>query len=317
MKWPRLRVAISACLLGERVRFDGGHRRDDFVLGLLDRYVEWIPVCPEVEVGMGIPREPVILVGNPESPRLIGRRSGQDWTDRMEQWAAVRLEELSALDLDGFILKKGSPSCGLFRVPVYTESGTPRWTGPGLFARALIRRFPLLPIEEEGRLRDPILRERFIAALFTYRRWRDWQKSSPGPEGFIRFHTTHKLFLMARSPACLQHLGRLTAAAGKRWPAILQDYEAWLAKAMREPLSRGRAANALYHALGFLKHALPDQERQELAEHLRAYQEGRVPLVVPLTLFRHHIQKTSVPEWLRQQVLWQPYPEELVWRSSL
>jgi len=317
MEWPRLRIGISACLLGEPVRFDGGHRRDDFVRRLLDPYVEWIPVCPEAEVGMGIPREPVILVGDPASPRLVGRRSGRDWTEAMERWAAARLEELAALDLDGFILKKGSPSCGLFRVPVHTESGMPGRTGSGLFARALVRRWPMLPVEEEGRLRDPALRERFIAALFTYRRWRDWQRSFPEPEGLIRFHTAHKLFLMARSPARLQRLGQLAARAGRRWPEILPDYEAELAQAMGELLTRGRVANALHHALGYLRRMLPDPERQELIERIQAYQEGRVPLIVPLTLFRHHLQKASAPEWLRQQILWHPYPEELVWRSPL
>jgi uncharacterized protein YbbK (DUF523 family) len=161
-----IRLGISACLLGEAVRYDGGHKRDAFLTETLAAHVKWVPVCPEVELGLGIPREAIRLIGDPAAPRLVQEESGVDLGDRMRHYAARRAEELAALDLDGYVLKRASPSCGLFRVKVYRHNGVPSADGRGLFAAALVERLPALPVEEEGRLSDPAPRENFIERVF-------------------------------------------------------------------------------------------------------------------------------------------------------
>jgi len=164
------RIGISACLLGQKVRHDGGHKRDLFVTEILSRFVEWVPVCPELEAGMGVPRETVRLMGNPSNPRMVADRSGKDWSREMEVYSRKRLEKLSGMNLSGYILKKNSPSCGMERVKVYGKGGAPKLKGRGLFAQSLMTAFPLLPVEEEGRLNDLALRENFIARVFAYHR---------------------------------------------------------------------------------------------------------------------------------------------------
>ena len=190
-----LRLGISRCLLGEAVRFDGGHKRDAFLTDVLGRYVEWVPVCPEVEAGLGTPREAMRLIGTPQQPRLVAIRSGQDHTRAMEVMAAKRLDDLAGSDLSGFVFKKDSPSCGVERVRTYNEHGMPGRKGVGLFARAFLGRFPLTPVEEEGRLCDPLLRENFIERVFCYRRWQDLMNSGATRQGVVRFHTVHKYLL--------------------------------------------------------------------------------------------------------------------------
>ncbi|MFN3928143.1 MAG: YbgA family protein [Thermoflexus sp.] len=303
------RIGISACLLGERVRFDGGHQRDAFLVDWLGPHVEWVPVCPELEIGLGSPREPLRLVGDPEHPRLVGTRSGADFTRTMQQWAACRLAELT--DLDGFILKKNSPSCGLFRVRVYNDRGVAERTGQGIFARVLLERFPWLPVEEEGRLRDVAIREHFIERVFVRWRWRTWVERAPTPHRLIRFHTAHKLILMAHSPSFLARLGCLVAEAGRRWPEALLEYAQLLPRALQAPASRPRRANALAHLMGFLRDQLSREDRQELAEVIEGYRQGRFPLIVPMMLLRHHLRRTSLPAWIHQQAFLDPYPEEL------
>jgi uncharacterized protein YbbK (DUF523 family) len=165
-----LRLGISRCLLGEEVRFDGGHRRDNFLTEVLGRYVEWVPVCPEVETGLGTPREAMRLVGDPQHPRLVTIKSGADHTRALERMTTNRIAELKDLDVSGYVFKKGSPSCGIERVRIYNEHGMPSRNGVGLFARAFIEQFTLIPVEEEGRLCEPTLRENFIERVFCYRR---------------------------------------------------------------------------------------------------------------------------------------------------
>jgi len=182
------RIGISACLLGQRVRHDGGHKRDLFVTEILSRFVEWVPVCPEVEAGMGVPRETVRLVGNPSHPRMVADRSGKDWSREMEAYSRKRLEKLSSMNLSGYILKKNSPSCGMERVKVYGKGGAPKLKGRGLFARSLMTALPLLPVEEEGRLNDLALRENFIARVFAYHRWQNLLSGARSPRPLIKFH---------------------------------------------------------------------------------------------------------------------------------
>ena len=243
-----IRIGISSCLLGEEVRFDGGHKRDSFLVDTFGKWVEWVMVCPEVEVGMGTPRETLRLVRDKGELRMVTRKTGVDHTSAMNAWARRRVQALAREDLCGYVLKKDSPSCGMERVKVYDAHASPARTGVGLFAAVLLARFPLLPVEEEGRLSDPRLRENFVERVFAYRRVRSffaghWPSTRPGhPEraerwtvgGLVRFHTAHKLLLMAHSPAAYQRLGRLVAgakAADRR--ALHERYEREFMEALK------------------------------------------------------------------------------------
>jgi uncharacterized protein YbbK (DUF523 family) len=208
-----VRIGISRCLLGDGVRYDGGHKRDAFLTDVLGRFVEWVPVCPEVEAGLGTPREAMRLVGHDEGPRLITIKHGTDHTQMMTRFSERRVRELDALDLSGYVFKKGSPSCGIERVRLYNEHGMPTRNGVGLFAQAVMERFPLIPVEEEGRLNDPVLRENFIERMFCYRRWRDLTAGRVTRGAIVSFHTAHKYLLLAHSQAHYQALGRLVADA--------------------------------------------------------------------------------------------------------
>ena len=209
----KIRLGISACLLGEPVRFDGGHQWDRFITDTLGQYVEFVPVCPEAECGLGVPREAMRLVGDPEAPRLMTVRTKVDLTDRMVTWARKRVEELEQEDLCGFIFKSKSPSSGMERVKVYHEAaqGAPVTRGVGMFARIFMEHFPLLPVEEEGRLHDPVLRENFIERIFVLQRWRELLAARPNLGDLVAFHTRHKLLILAHSPNHYRELGRLVA----------------------------------------------------------------------------------------------------------
>ncbi len=315
----RPRLGISACLLGEAVRFDGQHKHDGFLTGTLGDYVTWVSVCPEVEAGMGTPREPVRLVDRPEGPIMVGVNSGDDWTSRMRTFSADRADQLAAMDLDGFVLKKDSPSCGMERVRVYPSSGegSPSRDGRGLFAAALLRRLPLLPAEEEGRLNDPGLRENFIERIFAYHRWRRFLADDPGPGDLVAFHTAHKLALSAHDDQRYRALGRLVATAGSAdFDQLLDAYGEGFMEALRAPATRKKHANALYHLLGYLKDALDAEDRQELVELIERYRTGQVPLIVPMTLFQHHFRRHP-DEWVGTQTYLAPYPAELMLRNHV
>jgi uncharacterized protein YbgA (DUF1722 family)/uncharacterized protein YbbK (DUF523 family) len=318
MPRPKLRLGVSACLLGEKVRFDGQHKRSGFLVDVLGQFVEWVPVCPELEVGMGVPREPVRLVGSAASPRLVAERSGADHTEAMLRYAAARVRELEALDLAGYVTKKDSPSCGLERVRVHTgRGGPPRRDGTGLFARALVERLPLLPVEEEGRLEDPSLRESFIERIFAYARWQAAVAGGLRRGDLVAFHTAHKLALMAHSPAAYRRLGALVGEVAKRpLRATVEDYGLGFMEALRVPATRGRHANVLQHMAGYLRDLLPPGDRAELAEVIADYGRGLVPLVVPLTLLRHHVRREGIA-YLAGQTYLDPDPKELMLRNRV
>jgi uncharacterized protein YbbK (DUF523 family) len=216
-----LRLGISRCLLGDEVRFDGGHRRDTFLTEVLGRYVEWVPVCPEVEAGLGTPREAMQLVGDPQGPRLVTIKSRTDHTGALETMTTNRIVELKELDLSGYVFKKGSPSCGIERVRIYNENGQASRNGVGLFARAFTEQFPLIPVEEEGRLCDPTVRENFIERVFCYRRWQDLVQSGVLRQDLVQFHTAHKYLLLAHHPQQYEALGRLISQAHQYRPKEL------------------------------------------------------------------------------------------------
>jgi uncharacterized protein YbgA (DUF1722 family)/uncharacterized protein YbbK (DUF523 family) len=318
MPRQKLRVGVSACLLGQNVRYDGNHKRDPFLVDVLGPFVQWVPVCPELEVGMGVPREPIRLVGRPSAPSLVAERSGTDHTEAMRAFAERRVAELAAEDLSGYVVKKDSPSCGLERVRVWPRSGgPPRREGTGAFAAVLRERLPLLPVEEEGRLHDPVLRESFIERLFVHDRWKRAVAEGMRRGDLVAFHTAHKLTVLAHSPAAYRRLGALVGGLGKgSIRAALEAYGALLMEALRVPATRGRHVNVLQHMLGYFRDVLPAAERRELEETVNDFRRGLVPLVVPLTLFRHHVRKHEV-SYLAGQAYLDPDPKELMLRNHV
>lgn len=314
----RMRVGVSSCLLGARVRYDGAHKRDRFLVEQLGRFVEWVPVCPELEVGMGVPREAVRLVrADGALLRMIGNRSGEDWTERMNAFAAKRVRALD--DLCGYVLKSKSPSCGMERVKVYGPAGAGRPTrdGVGLFAAALRARCPNLPVEEEGRLQDPALRENFIERLFAYHRVRRLWAARWTVKDLIAFHTAHKLALLAHSEVGYRALGRLVARAKVMpRPELRAAYEDAFMRTLGALATRARHTNVLMHMLGHLRAKVEPRDRAELLALVHDYRRGLVPLVVPVTLLRHYVARLDV-SYLAGQSYLEPHPRELMLRNHV
>jgi uncharacterized protein YbgA (DUF1722 family)/uncharacterized protein YbbK (DUF523 family) len=312
-----IRLGISSCLLGQNVRYNGGHKLDRYLHDTLGRFVEWVPVCPEVECGLGVPRESMRLVGDPAAPRLVTARTGIDHTGRMQRWAEGRLDELAGEDLSGFVFKSASPSSGLKAVKVYDEKGSPSRRGVGLFARAFTERFPLLPAEDEGRLNNPVLRENFIERVFVYRRWTDFERSDGSIRGLVGFHTDHKLLVMSHDPRAVSALGAIVAAAkGRPRVAVLGEYVAGLMRALGLEATVKKNVNVLQHAMGYFKTQLAADEKAELLEVIGDYHRGHVPLVVPLVLLRHYVRRLD-DAYLARQVWLHPHPVELALRNHV
>lgn len=311
----KIRLGISSCLLGNKVRYDGGHKLDHFLTDTLGAHVEYVPVCPEVEVGLPIPREALRLVGDPLDPRLVTNRSGEDITERMRSWASRRLDELEKEDLCGFIFKSGSPSSGMERVRVYDSGGVPRKTGVGIFAQAFMERFPSLPVEDEGRLNDPDLRENFIERIFALRRWRELEKGEFTVGALVKFHSAHKLQIMAHSPKHYAEMGRLVAHGAEMEASDLaRAYRGMFLEALGHHATPGRNANVLKHIAGYFRKRLDSSERQELSETIENYRTGLFPLIVPVTLINHYVLKYDDP-YLKQQHFLRPHPLELKLRN--
>jgi uncharacterized protein YbgA (DUF1722 family)/uncharacterized protein YbbK (DUF523 family) len=317
-----VRIGISACLLGQRVRYDGGHKRDPFLIETVGRHVEWVPVCPELELGLGVPRETIRLVRAEvraeEGPRLIASKTGRDLTEAMRAFAKARIAELAPLDLCGYVLKKDSPSCGMERVRVHEPGGGARRDGRGLFAQALLDAQPLLPVEEEGRLNDPRLREGFFVRVFAYRRLRDLFAAPRWSLGdLVRFHTAEKLLLMAHDVEAYRALGRLVAGARAHPRAELRDrYRDAFMAALRRQATTRKHTNVLQHAQGHLKRLCTPDERAELSDVIDEFRRGLVPLIVPITLLRHHVRRHGV-EYLSGQTYLEPHPRELMLRNHV
>jgi len=313
----KIRLGVSACLLGQPVRYDGGHKWDRFLTDTLGRYVDFVPVCPEVECGLPVPREAMRLVGDPRAPRLVTIHTGRDLTDQMLTWARRRVEELAGADLQGFIFKSGSPSSGMERVRVYRESGQPGKTGVGLFARAFMDRFPLLPVEDEGRLHDPKLRETFIEAVFTVKRWRDTLAQPLSWKRLSDFHARHKLLLLSHSPEHYRALGKVAAhRPGTDLQAAYDAYQTLLLEALRRKTTPKKHANVLMHMLGYFKADLSADEKQEVLELIEAHRQGVLPLIVPVTLISHFVRKYRQP-YLHDQYYLHPHPLELQLRNHV
>ena len=319
-----IRIGVSSCLLGEEVRFDGGHKRNEFLIETFGKFVEFVPFCPEMALGLGAPRESLRLVrdeSEPEDPargvRLVGNRSGVDMTEAMQALASERACALVNVGLSGYVLKKDSPTCGMERVRVYTANGMPSRGGRGLFAEALIAAMPNLPVEEEGRLSDARLRENFIERVFAYYQMRAFFDAGWKVGGLVAFHTVHKLTLMAHSPHAYAEMGRMVAEA-KRVPAaeMRERYESEFMAAMSKLATPARHVNVMHHMAGYLREHLDADGRREMLGLIEDYRNGLVPLVVPLTLIRHHVRRFDIA-YLKAQTYLEPHPKELMLRNHV
>lgn len=310
-----IKIGISSCLLGERVRYDGGHKLDRFLTDTLGRYVEYVPVCPEFECGFGVPREPFRLIGDPDTPRFVTSRTNKDYTERMIEWSQKRVDELKKDDLCGFIFKSKSPSSGMERVKVYNEKGMPAKKGTGIFAKAFMANFPLLPVEDDGRLHDLKLRENFIERVFALKRWRDLLIKKKSPGLLVNFHTEHKLLILSHSPKHQSIMGKLVAKE-KDIPIeqLYDTYQKLLMEALKLKTTLKKNVNVLQHMLGFFKQQLSGDEKQEMLEVIDQYRNGYIPLIVPITLMRHYVRKYD-QAYLKRQYYLYPHPLELKLRN--
>ncbi len=307
-----IRIGVSSCLLGEAVRYNGGHQQDRFLTGTLARLVRFVPVCPEVELGLGVPRPTLRLVESAVGVRLAYSDGGADITDAMRVYAHRRVDALETEDLSGYILKAKSPSCGMERVKVYSPAGMPEKAGRGVFADVLMERMPALPVEEEGRLHDPALRENFFERVFAYRRRKDLFSTAWTLGDLVRFHTREKLLLLAHEPEGYKHLGRLVGdASSKAREELRREYEARHGAALEKRATRVRHVNVLQHAAGYASNQLASRERAELTRLIEEYGSGTIPRVVPVTLIRHLALRFGI-DYLLDQHYFSPHPRELM-----
>jgi len=311
-----IKIGVSSCLLGKEVRYNGGHSRDLYITDVLGRYFTFVDVCPEVEAGFGIPRETLRLVGDPKTPRLLTSRTGKDRTEIMKNWARKRVKELERENLCGFIFKSKSPSSGMERVKVYTEKGVPGSNkGVGLFARAFMGHFPLLPVEEEGRLHDMALRENFIERIFALKRWRQMAEQKKNRGKIVAFHTEHKLQIMSHSQKLYRDMGRLVARVkDMELESFYQQYETMFMQALSLKATVKKNVNVLQHMAGYFKKSLSRDEKQELQEVIEQYHRLYTPLIVPVTLINHYVRKYG-QEYLQNQYYLNPHPIELKLRN--
>ncbi len=313
----KIKLGISTCLLGEPVRYDGGHKLDRFLKDTLGQYVDYVPVCPEVECGLGTPRESMHLEGEPGAIRLVTTRTKTDLTDRMVSWCLQKVSELESENLCGFIFKSNSPSSGMERVKVLDQNGVPRKTGAGIFARIFMEHFPLIPVEDEGRLHDPALRENFIERIFALKRWRESFTQGEKTARLIEFHSRHKLQIMAHSLGGAREIGKLVAGA-KDIPAgeLFEKYEKMLMEGLRLKSTIKKNTNVLQHIMGYFKKRLTPDEKLELTEVIDQYYGGYLPLIVPVALLKHYVRKYEQP-YLKDQSYLDPHPVELQLRNHV
>ena len=291
----KIKLGISTCLLGENVRYDGGHKRDRYLTDVLGPFVQWTPICPEVDCGLPVPRESMRLVGSPQAPRLMTHRTRIDHTDRMVSWANQRLDQLEHEHVCGFVFKSKSPSSGMRDIKVYNDAGFPVGQSAGIFAKLLMERFPLLPVEDEGRLNDAALRENFIERVFVHHRLQKLLQNADRA-GLVDFHTDHKLLIMAHSEKHLRELGKLVAAPNRRaFAELLHDYFVTLMTALKLHATVRKNVNVLHHIVGYFKKQLDTDEKRELLHVIDDYHRGLIPLIAPVTLINFLVHKYNEP----------------------
>ena len=312
---PAIRIGISACLLGEQVRYDGGHKRLPFASDELARHFDFVKICPEQAIGMGVPRPTIRLVGDPDSPRLVGSSdSSLDVTEKMTVFAR---DTAATLDyISGYILCAKSPSCGMERVPVYSDSGVGLGkVGVGLFAKQLMAAHPLLPVEENGRLNDVHLRENFVLRVVAYARWQAMAAEGLNAKRLQDFHRRHKFLLLAHNQPIYRELGPIVAEAGDV-NEIGDRYISKFMQAIRHPASVKNHTNTLMHIQGFFKEHLDASDKAQLSEVIRDYSEGLLPLLVPLEMLGMFLKKYQV-DYLLDQYYFTPYPRDMKLRMGL
>lgn len=313
----KIKVGISSCLLGNEVRFDGGHKHSKICSESLSRYFDFVAECPEIGIGMGTPRKPIRLIGNVNSPLLVSVHDNSiNHTEKMLEFSHQKAKEHS--DLCGYIFMKNSPSCGLFRVKVYQENGyTTQEPGRGLYASVITKEYPLLPVEESGRLIDPTLRENFITRVFAYHNWQQLVQLGLSYQRIIDFHSGYKYSLMAHAPASYAELGRMLADSGKYdVDTLANSYFVLLMTALGKIATRKTHTNVLMHLQGYLKKTISSQEKQELVKLIDQYRTAQIPLIVPITLLKHHFNNHPDP-YLAKQAYLQPYPDDLSLRNAI
>ncbi len=313
----KIKLGISSCLLGNNVRYDGGHKRERYITDTLGIYFDWFAVCPEVEFGLSVPREAMRLVGDPSYPSLVTIRTGIDHTEGMLKWAGKKMKELEREELCGFIFKSKSPSSGIGGVKVYTPSGMPRQGGAGIFGGAFMRYFPLIPVIDEGRLHDPKFRENFIERVFVYRRWKDFLNNNPTVKDLIAFHTEHKLLILSHSAKHLTALGQLVADAKKYdLKELFEKYIRLLMEGIRLIATVRKNTNVLLHITGYFKQYLTSEDKQELLGIIDQYHKKYAPLIVPIVIINHYVRQFDQQYLLRQYYL-HPHPLELMLRNHV
>ena len=312
----KIKIGISACLTGKKVRYDGSQKQDHYITDTLGQYFDFISVCPEVEYGLPVPREPMHLAGVPENPRLVTVRTGIDHTEGMNKWAEERLRELDKQKLCGFIFKSRSPSSGMKGVKVYDEKGVPHPSGVGIFAAAFMKKFPLIPVIDEGRLNDPGLREAFVEKVFVFHRWLEFLKRGGSTKDLLEFHTNHKLLMLAHSRKHATILGRHIAGSKGYAGQLNTVYIEAMMEGLKLPATTKKHTDVLSHIMGYFKKQLTADEKQELIEIIENYHKGFIPLIVPITVLNHYVRKYDEP-YLKKQVYLNPSPLELMLRNHV
>ncbi|TAA48346.1 YbgA family protein [Corallincola spongiicola] len=311
----KIKVGISSCLVGEPVRFDSGHKRNIYVTNVLHDYFEFVPFCPEVSIGLGIPRQTIRLSLQDDEVRCIGSKDpALDVTEKLYQSAEDQKHWHD--ELCGYILKKDSPSCGMERVRLY-KGDTPDRVGVGLYAKRLMENFPNLPVEEEGRLGDPVLRENFIQRVFVYYRWRQMMLEPLTLDKLMQFHARHKFIFVSHDQNLASELGRWLSEQGKEsLAAVSQAYLTKMMTLLKVRATRQNHANTLTHIQGFLKKHVTGLDKQELVETINNYRLGLLPLIVPLTLLRHHFLHHP-NDYIDGSYYMRPHPSELMLLNQL
>ena len=310
----KILLGVSSCLLGNEVRFDGGHKRHRYTTDILSEYFDFTPYCPETAIGLGIPRPTIKLALVNQEVRLVDSKdSSLDYTELMHS-AATSYSRLLT-DISGYILKSKSPSCGMERVKLYESDSKVTPDGVGRFAYALMKEQPYLPVEEEGRLNDAKIRENFIERVFAYHRWQTLVSDGLDVSRLMAFHRQHKLVLLSHNEKLYRQLGPLVASASREnLEETAQQYIALFSQAMKTQASRNTHMNVLQHIMGYLKQKLDAEDKAELLEILEKYKAGQLPLIVPTTLLSHYFRKYP-DEYINEQVYLNPYPEELMLRN--
>lgn len=312
-----MKIGISTCLLGEKVRYDGGHKHDRYLTDILGKYVTYVPVCPETESGLPVPREAMRLVGEIENPKLVTIQTGIDQTKRLQEWSARKIHALKDKNLCGFIFKSKSPSSGMERVKVYNEKGHPVPKGRGVFAGMFMDGLPLIPVEEDGRLNDPNLRENFITRIFVFSRWRELLEKGLNVGRLVEFHTKHKLLIMSHNEKAYREMGPMIAHAREyELTELADEYIAKLMAALKLISTIKKNVNVLQHVMGYFKKQLSSDEKQELLEIITNYSQSLLPIIVPITLINHYVRKYD-QSYLKEQVYLNPHPMELKLRNHV